>query len=793
VFNVGSVQGYLKLDTSGWTRSMGSASNSLTQLSAKIRKTGMLVTASIGGIMHEFGKFDKAIRSATAVSETTTAQFKEMSDMALKASVKWNIAASETAQAFYYLGSAGLTVTEQLAAFNDTVVLSRAMGSKLSTTVEGLVDIVRAFGLEFEDVGTIAGQITQTIISSNQHFEDLDKAMAYAASTAEMTNNTFAETAAMLGIMANAGIKGSMAGTVLRRAMANLMAPMGAMRGLIYELGLELYDSEGKMKSFNDIIGQISDSLEGTSDEYRNLVFRTLFGVRALAGQIRLFDVGAEGISEYTKAIVENGKAHEKVAKKQMKAFTEQMGRIWRQAQKLAIVLGEQLAPGMILVADKFVELGKDLEEYIKQNTAAVASAMKWATLAGVLALAIPLLISVASSLLSLITPFTLVMGALYAFRTIWGDMFKKNGELSSALDEFTDVMGTWLREKFGVFGKAMMMAVSGWGMILGKSAAGWKMILGESAKGWDMINTEIDKAFGIAPKDPTGLGGVAGSGKKAAAAVGKGMLNQLKADMKGMADLVKDMMPEGVYENFEKTIATITEMVDLFMKGLAPAVEDVTEKIEVFNKKLGDIAPAAEKGKDLLASWGSALGELFRPSVEDIDKWQDKFVTMLKSIRDKWTTTFSDIMNDTSTKARTIKNTLVDMFDAILHSFNNLIAKIAANDLLYLLMGEKGKELGRSGKLPTLFDLVPSGALDFFKSPSSVTLPPIEPGAIPPGASHLAKTAVGAVEINVTNRGNPAELRVTGRRFDGQRLIINAVLSEINTNPAFAKTIRGG
>ncbi len=272
MFNVGSAVAYLKLNTQGWTTGMGKANSSLKTLSRTMFRLGAVTTTSLTLITREFGKFDKAIRHATSVSETTEAQFKQMSDMALDASVKWNKAARNTAQAFYFLGSAGLSVTEQMQAFNTTIMLSRAMGSDLAKTVEGTVDIVRAFGLEFANIDSIADQLTKTVISSNQTFDVLTKAMSYAASTAKMTNNTLAETSAMLGIMANAGIKGSMAGTVLRRAMANLMAPMGAMRGLIYELGLEIYDATGKMKPFVEIMGDISDRLEGTTDEYKNLI-----------------------------------------------------------------------------------------------------------------------------------------------------------------------------------------------------------------------------------------------------------------------------------------------------------------------------------------------------------------------------------------------------------------------------------------------------------------------------------------------------------------------------------------
>ena len=677
MFNVGSVQGYLKLDTGGWSKGMSSAQSSLTKLTRTFAKLGAVAVGSITLITREFGKFDKAIRHATSVSETTEIQFKQMSDMALEASVKWNKAASDTARAFYYLGSAGLTVTEQMEAFNTTIMLSRAMGSDLAKTVEGTVDIVRAFGLEFANIDNIADQLTKTVISSNQTFDILTKAMSYAASTAKMTNNTLAETTAMLGVMANAGIKGSMAGTVLRRAMANLMAPMGAMRGIIYELGLEIYDTTGKMRPFLEIMGDISDQVGKSTDEYKNLIFRTLFGVRALAGQIRLFDYGSKAIAEYAYEIENAGNITKTVAEKQMAAMTERLGQLWRQLQKTAIITGQQLAPAIIRIADKLREQVQLVEDYIKKNVEAVATTLKWVAVIGALAVAVPIMISIASSVLSLVNPFTVVIGMLYLFRTIWGDMFKKNGELSKALDEFTAVMETWLVEKLGVFGKAIMMVVDGWGKIIGHSIAGWDMMLPESLKDWALI-------FSGDYKTPTTLGDVIGKGKGAVAAVGKGMMNQFRADIEAILELIVTKAPPSM----KGALDTLKDLIDLIMKEpVKPAVDAITESIEKMGETTDNVAQSSVKEVGKLAiAWRTAIGEMFQPLVEDIETWHRKFVNVLTDIRSQWASTFENMLNT----GGNFKDFMEEMFLGILRSFNRMIAELAANYLLYIMIGKK-------------------------------------------------------------------------------------------------------
>ena len=100
MFNVGSATAYLKLNTAGWVSGMGIANSSIMRLTRTFAKMGAVTVGSLLLIEREFGRFDKAIRHATSVSETNAEQFKQMSDMALDASVKWNKAAKATAQAF---------------------------------------------------------------------------------------------------------------------------------------------------------------------------------------------------------------------------------------------------------------------------------------------------------------------------------------------------------------------------------------------------------------------------------------------------------------------------------------------------------------------------------------------------------------------------------------------------------------------------------------------------------------------------------------------------------------------
>ena len=110
------------------------------------------------------------------------------------------------------------------------------------------------------------------------------------------------ETAAAIGIMANAGIQGSQAGTTLRGALSRLSKPTDVMQQAMDELGVSFYDSEGKMKSLSEQVGMLQDAMEGMTDEQKNNYLVTLYGQEALSGMLYLINEGPDSLSELTEA-----------------------------------------------------------------------------------------------------------------------------------------------------------------------------------------------------------------------------------------------------------------------------------------------------------------------------------------------------------------------------------------------------------------------------------------------------------------------------------------------------------
>ena len=833
MFNVGSVQGYLKLNTTGWNSSMRSATASVTALSRTVVRMGAVTLGSLFLIEREFGRFDKAIRHATSVSEVNAEQFKKMSEMALDASVRWNKAAAQTAQAFYFLGSAGLSVTEQMQAFNTTIMLSRAMGSELGQTVEGVVDIVRAFGLEFANIDQIADQLTKTVTSSNQQFRDLSQALSYGAASAKLANNTLAETTAMLGVMANAGIKGSMAGTVLRRAMTNLMAPTGDMAELIYELGVNIYNTSGQMNPFINIMGQISDKLKGATAEYKNMVFETLFGRRAISGQIVLFNYGSTALRKYANEIKNAGGATERVAGKQMMAFTEVLGQLWREMQRVAIVVGDTLAPAVERLGNAVRERLAGFRKYVSINKEVVASTLKWtAAISASLVLGAPLLLFVTTLAVQMVAlagvianPFVILIATLYTLRAVWK---QTSAEIIKTALETSRVLALKKVGKAGiVLGSAATGAASMAALGLGVPGAIVGGLGGFTLGVWQASKAvkEFDKVMGIfSSRNKKSFGVSGGFGDPEFPLKWGDILSatvkQVEEDFNTAFDAIDVKLgdTEGViaalYAAIKKYKDSIKDLYKAFMtepplfRGIAmPTLPIMPEEMweayetlhqsmkEYYAEELAAIQKSIAAESVWAQRWSAGIREVLQASL----KWQDVTVNMFSSIRSGWATTIHSFLTDTADMAFTFGNIITTMLNNVRDSLMRFASDVLANDLLFSIFG-KGKTLpfgtatiwhgGKVRKSEDPWGWI--GEMMQLKSDVNRIMQPI-PATADPQLGRVGKAAVGDTVINITNlAGIPVSMKETGRRIDGRQLIIDTVLEAINTDPNVRAGVRG-
>lgn len=283
------------LDSSG-------VESGLSRLQGTITKG--IAAIGIGKLFSEAVKtgmdFEAQMSRVKAISGATGEEFAKLKEQAKQLGADTAFSATEAAQGMENLASAGFSTSEIIAAMPGMLDLAASSGEDLASSADIAASTLRGFGLEASSAGHVADVLAKNAAETNAAVADTGEAMKYVAPVAKSMGIEFEETAAAIGIMADAGIKGSQAGTTLRGALSRIAKPTKAMQETMDELGLSFYDSNGKMKSLADITEMLETKMSGLTDEQKNQALITLFGQESLSGMMALMDRGSGEVRKLT-------------------------------------------------------------------------------------------------------------------------------------------------------------------------------------------------------------------------------------------------------------------------------------------------------------------------------------------------------------------------------------------------------------------------------------------------------------------------------------------------------------
>lgn len=258
--------------------------------------------------------FEVQMSRVQAISGATGDEFNNLRELAIQLGSDTSFSATEAAEGMENLAAAGFTTNEIMDAMPGMLSLAAASGEDLATSSDIAASTLRGFGLEASEAAHVADVLAENANRTNSSVSETGEAMKFIAPLAQAAGISFEETAAAIGIMANAGIQGSQAGTTLRGALSRLSKPTADMQQAMDELGISFYDSEGKMKSLSEQVGMLKDATEGMTDEQRNNYLVTLYGQEALSGMLALMNEGEDALEDLTKSYESCDGAAEKAA-----------------------------------------------------------------------------------------------------------------------------------------------------------------------------------------------------------------------------------------------------------------------------------------------------------------------------------------------------------------------------------------------------------------------------------------------------------------------------------------------
>ena len=255
---------------------IGMAGEKFQEVGQKIEGVGnklMPVTAAVAGIgaaaIKTTADFDSAMSKVAAISGASGDDFDRLREKAREMGAKTKFSATEAAEAFQYMAMAGWDTAQMLDGIEGIMSLSAADGLDLATTSDIVTDALTAFGLKAADAGHFADVLARASSSANTNVSMLGESFKYVAPIAGTLGFTAEDTAVALGLMANAGIKGSQAGTALKTAFANLASPTDSMARVMTQFNIELENSDGTMKSLSQLMSELRESMKVTTDAER--------------------------------------------------------------------------------------------------------------------------------------------------------------------------------------------------------------------------------------------------------------------------------------------------------------------------------------------------------------------------------------------------------------------------------------------------------------------------------------------------------------------------------------------
>lgn len=301
---------------------------------------------------------------------------KTLSELAKKMGSETAFSASECAQALNYLALAGYDTQEMCDTLPTVLNLAAAGDIELASASDMVTDAMSALGMETSEADTMVDQMAKTASSTNTSVAQLGEGILTIGATAKSIKGGTAELNTALGILANNGIKGAEGGTHLRNIILSLQNPTDAAAKQMTALGVSVYDSQGNMRSLNDILGDLNTSMEGMTSEEKANIISTIFNKTDLSSVNALLANTGDTWDNLQNSITNSAGAAQQMADTQLDNLQGQLTILKSALEGLAISFGELLMPAIkniVGAVQKFVDWLNSMDEGTKKVIVTIA------------------------------------------------------------------------------------------------------------------------------------------------------------------------------------------------------------------------------------------------------------------------------------------------------------------------------------------------------------------------------------------------------------------------------------
>ena len=363
-----------KIDVAG--QKMKTVGNSIAGAGKKM----MGVTTVIGGVgvaaVKTAADFDSAMSQVAAVSGATGKDFDALRNKAREMGAKTKFSATEAAEAMNYMAMAGWKTEDMLDGIEGVMNLAAASGEDLAATSDIVTDALTTFGLSAKDSGHFADILAAASSNANTNVSMMGETFKYCAPIAGALGFSAEDTAEAIGLMANAGIKSSQAGTALRTIMNNLAGDVKISGKAIGDVTIATTNADSSMRDLSDILADCRSAFGNLTESEKAQAAESLVGKNAMSGFLALMNAGEDDIAKLSSAIDNCDGSAEKMAMTMQDNLAGQLTILKSQLQELAISFGDILMPAIRSIVSKlqgFVDKLNGMDEGTKRTIVTIA------------------------------------------------------------------------------------------------------------------------------------------------------------------------------------------------------------------------------------------------------------------------------------------------------------------------------------------------------------------------------------------------------------------------------------
>lgn len=391
--DLGSIVAHLKLEMNDFNNNLNKAKDEINKADNNFRglkstgeaftKVGGALTAGVtvpvmgiaASVVNTQMKFQDAMAKVQALSGASGAELKKLEDTAKQMGATTIFSASECADALGYMALAGWDANESAAGLPGVLNLAAASGMELAEASDMVTDYLTAFGLEADQAGRMADVLSYAQAHSNTTTQQLGEAFKNCAVNAHNAGMSLEETTALLGKLADSGLKGSEAGTALNAVIRDMSSKM--KNGCI-EIGntkVAVQDANGNFRDMKDIIADVTKATDGMGDAEKTAALQSTFTADSIKAMGILCNTGADDIDKFTQALENSKGSAQKMSdmmNNTLSGSLKQLGSAW---EALQLSLGDTTGPLSLVIGmfTKFLQALNKLPGPVKQFIVTIA------------------------------------------------------------------------------------------------------------------------------------------------------------------------------------------------------------------------------------------------------------------------------------------------------------------------------------------------------------------------------------------------------------------------------------